>query len=223
MCFDSVPLSKRCNTCQQVLPLSAFPRRKKGSKDGHRNTCGECCRKYQKLKATENKEKKREYDRQRYAEHAEERRESACRWQRDHPDAAKDKKRKWANKNRELLRKRLRQRSPEIHERDLERTRKWKREHPDRVRFHGAMRRANMKRAEGKYTPDDIHAQYRRQKGRCYYCGRELKQKYQVDHVVPLDRGGLNTPDNLVVACKVCNGRKSNKLPHEWPEGGRLL
>jgi 5-methylcytosine-specific restriction endonuclease McrA len=40
---------------------------------------------------------------------------------------------------------------------------------------------------------------------------------------VPIIRGGRNSPDNLVIACQVCNNRKYNKLPHEWIEGGRLL
>lgn len=44
-----------------------------------------------------------------------------------------------------------------------------------------------------------------------------------VDHVVPLVKGGSNGPDNLVIACSTCNLRKNDKLPHEWPEGGRLL
>jgi 5-methylcytosine-specific restriction endonuclease McrA len=39
----------------------------------------------------------------------------------------------------------------------------------------------------------------------CYYCERYLVRGYEVDHLVPLCRGGSNHRDNLVLACKRCN------------------
>ncbi len=49
----------------------------------------------------------------------------------------------------------------------------------------------------------------------CEYChASELWQyvKFTVDHVIPLDRGGSNSLDNLALACFHCNRRKSNKI-----------
>jgi uncharacterized protein (DUF433 family) len=63
----------------------------------------------------------------------------------------------------------------------------------------------------------------KRQKGRCYYCGKKIVGTFHVDHAIPLSRGGSNAPENLVAACIKCNLQKGAKLPHEWPEGGRLL
>jgi hypothetical protein len=41
----------------------------------------------------------------------------------------------------------------------------------------------------------------------CCYCGdREL---LTVDHLIPTKRGGANTGDNLVWACRSCNSSKS--------------
>lgn len=31
------------------------------------------------------------------------------------------------------------------------------------------------------------------------------------DHVVPLSRGGWNTPDNIVTRCRSCNSKKGNR------------
>lgn len=40
----------------------------------------------------------------------------------------------------------------------------------------------------------------------CVYCGRRAPDVVlHVDHVVPVSAGGLNSPDNLVVACSDCN------------------
>jgi len=37
-----------------------------------------------------------------------------------------------------------------------------------------------------------------------------------LDHVIPVNRGGSNHPDNLVLSCTWCNGRKGSKTPDEY-------
>ena len=46
----------------------------------------------------------------------------------------------------------------------------------------------------------------------CQYCGGPAET---VDHVVPRSRGGAHTWENVVAACKRCNGRKRDKTPAE--------
>src|SRR5947199_4013631 len=46
----------------------------------------------------------------------------------------------------------------------------------------------------------------------CQYCGRTAEN---VDHVIPRSLGGSHTWDNVVAACRRCNSRKENRLPHE--------
>lgn len=101
--------------------------------------------------------------------------------------------------------------------------RHWNIQNPQKSRGYTHTRRALKRATEGTHTAEDILIQLKRQKGRCYYCGEKCADKYHVDHVIPLSRGGSNGPDNLVIACTHCNERKGTKLPHEWPEGGRLL
>lgn len=87
-----------------------------------------------------------------------------------------------------------------------------------------SVRRGRKKGAEGSYTANDVAAQYKRQKGTCYWCGRRVGKTYHVDHVIPLAKGGSNGPDNIVIACPQCNQSKNDKLPHEWEgSGGKLL
>jgi 5-methylcytosine-specific restriction endonuclease McrA len=47
---------------------------------------------------------------------------------------------------------------------------------------------------------------------RCQYCGAAAEN---IDHVVPRSRGGTHTWDNVVAACRPCNSRKEDRLPHE--------
>ena len=46
----------------------------------------------------------------------------------------------------------------------------------------------------------------------CQYCGRAAEN---VDHVIPRSRGGRHVWDNVVAACRRCNGRKENRMPDE--------
>ena len=83
--------------------------------------------------------------------------------------------------------------------------------------------RARKQAAGGVCTKKDVAYQYKAQKGHCYYCARKVGSEYHVDHVIPLSRGGSNSPENIVIACPECNTSKQDKLPHEWQRGGKLL
>ena len=63
---------------------------------------------------------------------------------------------------------------------------------------------------------------YARDQNRCQYCGRQFpRAELNLDHVVPLSRGGRTSWDNVVCCCFACNHRKGNRLPHET--GMRLI
>lgn len=129
---------------------------------------------------------------------------------------------------------------PEVQERN--RTRYTPEEKHARHRFHYTRNRekyfdrareyrARKRGAEGTHTPAQIQELLKRQHRRCYYasCGhakferRNGKYIYHIEHIVPLSRGGSNSISNIVLACPTCNLKKHDKLPHEFPEGGRLL
>jgi len=93
-------------------------------------------------------------------------------------------------------------------------------EHREEAAAYRHTRRSRERGNGGTHTAADVRAQYKRQRGRCYYCGVEVGDTYHVDHVVPISKGGSNDPSNLVVACAPCNLRKNDKLPHEF--AGRL-
>lgn len=50
----------------------------------------------------------------------------------------------------------------------------------------------------------------------CQYCGQKHEERHlNLDHVIPRDRGGRTTWENIVTSCIRCNTRKANRLPHE--------
>ena len=49
----------------------------------------------------------------------------------------------------------------------------------------------------------------RSQGGCCWYCKKPVPREHiTVDHVVPLSRGGLDTVENMRLACSQCNQDK---------------
>ena len=55
----------------------------------------------------------------------------------------------------------------------------------------------------------EIHERFNH---KCVYCG-ELSE--EIDHIVPISRGGTNDDNNLVAACMACNRSKSDKILSE--------
>lgn len=45
----------------------------------------------------------------------------------------------------------------------------------------------------------------------CVYCKCQLTNENKtIDHKRPIDRGGSNHPNNIVIACNDCNAEKAN-------------
>jgi 5-methylcytosine-specific restriction endonuclease McrA len=50
----------------------------------------------------------------------------------------------------------------------------------------------------------------------CQYCNRRFPVgDLNLDHVIPRDRGGKTTWENVVTSCIRCNTRKANRMPHQ--------
>ncbi len=72
---------------------------------------------------------------------------------------------------------------------------------------------------EVKFTRHNL---FERDRLTCQYCGRHCDSRdLNLDHVIPRDRGGKTTWENIVCSCIPCNSRKGNRTPGE--AGMRLL
>lgn len=202
---DTTPL-KTCTKCGQALPLTAFYR-DKSKRDGLHPKCKACHRAYHEANQERIAARMRAY----VAANRETIRESKRAWWSANRERVRARQRAYKAANREHLsaQERARYAADPLT--------------PEKVRAMNQRRRARIRRAEGAHGIADIRAQFDRQKGRCYWCGKKVGDTYHVDHIVPLSRGGSNWPENLVIACSTCNRSKGNKLPHEWSKGGRLL
>src|SRR6516164_2680381 len=70
-----------------------------------------------------------------------------------------------------------------------------------------------LPKKEVKFTRHNV---FERDKNTCQYCGQVFdRSELNLDHVVPRDRGGTTTWENVVCSCVACNTRKGNRLPRE--------
>lgn len=100
---------------------------------------------------------------------------------------------------------------------------KWREENPESMSAISRRRRARKKGAAGDHTQSDVLRLLQNQKHCCAYCKKKVKKTYEVDHIVPLAKGGSNAPDNLQILCVSCNRRKSAKDPIVWANQIGLL
>ena len=57
----------------------------------------------------------------------------------------------------------------------------------------------------------------RRQDNTCVYCGhRRIASSMDIDHIIPVVRGGSNDESNLQVICRRCNQRKGPQTDEEF-------
>ena len=119
----------------------------------------------------------------------------------------------YAKRDKEAERKRLAEYAAKNPEKVKERKKAWKLANPDVVRAHTRNRRALKKEVGGTHTAEDILDIHRLQRGKCAICRKKLGDSYDVDHVVPIAKGGSNDRSNLQLAHPTCNQRKNRKDP----------
>lgn len=165
-------------------------------------------------KARESSKRSREKNGHKYAyqkslrllfddEHRESTAEKNKAWRVENEDVLKIKRLAYIAENPDLIR---------------EQRRRYQENNKESRRILYANNKAKRRGAEGKFTKDDIARIFSEQDGACYWCGCSLADGYHVDHFIPVAKGGTNWPDNLVLACPVCNTSRGAKSAEEFRE-----
>ena len=91
---------------------------------------------------------------------------------------------------------------------------KYRAKNPDKVREWSTTR---LLRKTGRLPNGTVKSIGERQHWLCVYCKSDVSQKYHVDHIIPLAKGGIHAPENIQILCPSCNVRKSSKLDYRPP------
>jgi len=195
---------KICSKCKAEKPLTDFSKNSSAS-DGIRSRCRSCVADYRSASKARIDEYNDDY-----------RAKNMLRINEQRAKYRAESKEKRANYY-ELNKARIRKQASEYYEQNKEKY---------NARDRG--RRARVKNAEGNHTSDDVISIFVAQRGLCANCKTKLfksgKQKYHVDHIMPLALGGSNWPSNLQCLCPPCNHSKAAKSPEAWAkQQGKLL
>ena len=161
----------------------------------------------------ENIEKVRETDRRYRLKNLEKRRESLRKWQAANIDKLKEYYRVWRAANPDKDRKSQLEWRKKNKEKRREYMKEWTTANSDAVRAGEQRRRARERQAPGNFTKNDWRALVARSPV-CYWCKKPWTKVRRPthDHVIPLVKGGANSPENSVCACGSCNARKHASL-----------
>jgi 5-methylcytosine-specific restriction endonuclease McrA len=178
---------KQCTKCKQF-----FPATKEFFHANHTQSSGF----HPQCKICRSKERKERYEINGELERAQMR-----DYAKNHSKKAVERMREWKINNPKKL---------------AEHNHKYHMNHKEQGRVNVTNRQARLAKAQGKHTAGDVLRLFKEQGGKCAYCGIELIEKYHVDHIIPISRGGSNYPSNLAISCQFCNESKGAKLLEEW-------
>lgn len=182
---------KSCNTCHGIFPASTeYFHRWKTSKDGLSFRCKRCQRVANKKSYYANHEERKEKGRTDYYRVKE--------------------------TDYDRLRETNREASKRYHQKGSESVRRARRDAARRAykRYVLKFRLKTLNRRSGAVVEvADIEALHQSQRGKCYWCNKDVGMDFHIDHYIPVARGGAHHISNLVLACEICNKRKSDRMP----------
>lgn len=72
-------------------------------------------------------------------------------------------------------------------------------------------------RMRGQMTAPQLRQWAAGERKICHWCGARC-ETYEIDHIVPLSKGGQHKLDNLAISCPTCNRRKGARCPVEFAQ-----
>lgn len=159
-------------------------------------------RRYREANAETIQARKREY----HQANAEAIRAKVVAWQRANPEQRREQRRRYRDAHREELRVKMLERYYRLMAEDPERVRKLRRDWAKTRKGVLANRAARTARRGAPYTEESLAWIASLVDPTCWYCGRIATE---IDHVIPVSRGGSGERSNLVPSCRSCNASKN--------------
>ena len=195
---------KKCTKCGETKPATAeYFHPQKECKGGLRPDCRQCHNKNSRKYWGANSEQLKAWHRKYRSENREAFRARDKAYYEANKPRLLAQMTKYNRKNREAYNAKLR---------------RWRRNNPDKVQVWVRNRRAKIKQSAGTHSLEDINRLLVAQGFRCVYCPADLSDRAnrEVDHIVPISRGGSNDVSNIQMLCKSCNRTKRAQLPEEF-------
>jgi len=223
-----------CTTCNTEKPLEEFDKRS-DKKDGYGTRCKICGNVYKRQHKLNNlehyKENARRNTKNYNKKHPEKVKQIAKKYRDNHSEKVKEWKRNDWNRNIDARRLKCRENYIKNKEDRKKYVVQWQKDNPEKtieyrkkifstleskVWFHNRRALKRLSANGIKITAINLQDMYIQQQGKCFYCGNELNNRYELEHIIPISKGGEHKLHNLVLSCKSCNLHKGAKDPETF-------
>lgn len=220
---------KVCTKCGEEKPLEEFHVDRRG-KDGRQAQCKPCKLAAGRTSYRKHREKKLAYQRQYRAENPEKRAATLGDWERRNPENYKERKRRYRKRHPEKIKAENAAYYRANRERILAQKTKYREQNReaiyarrDREKHAEGVRRRRARKLDAYVAPVSDSAIIQRDRGRCGICGKPIMGDLEIDHIVPLAKGGTHEPDNVQLAHRRCNRKKHIQVSAPGAEAPETL
>jgi hypothetical protein len=225
---------KQCSKCKEFLAIDLFSKSKK-EKSGLKSSCKLCNKIYNKLylkKKMEDPEYRRckqnsckkwrkkkleedpEYYKNEYYRRHDSSKQRAKKYYKNNKNKCLDASKKWRQNNKQAFLKASQTWKKNNQDQYRQKHREWIKNNAELVRKYNQKRRAlKFDATIQDFTLRELNDRMSVFYFRCAYCGGPFEQ---IDHVIPLSKGGKHCLSNLRPACRFCNLSKHNKNLSDW-------
>jgi hypothetical protein len=185
--------------------------------------CKKCNYERQARKHLENPEQRKERWAKYRAEHLEQLKAKDKKLYTNNPDKIRKKSSAYREKNRVILNKKTSEWTAKNKDKKRNIDKRWREHNKVKMKISEQNRRAAKKNRGGALSKDLPARLFVLQRGKCACCKKPLGDDFQMDHKIPLVRGGSNTDDNIQLLRKRCNLQKGGKDPIEFMQSRGFL
>jgi len=206
-------MKKTCSKCKLELEVSMFGKNK-ASKDGLKPICRDCKSKEGKKYRAENTDKERQRLKKYREENYDKCREREDKYYKDNIEKEKKRHKKYCKENPEKRRETCKKYVDANPEKEKERYRKYQKENKDKVNLNTQTYQAKKRLLPSTLTSKQWKETKTYFNNKCCYCGQELP--LQMEHFIPVTKGGGYIKENIISSCSHCNYSKHNYDFKEW-------
>jgi 5-methylcytosine-specific restriction endonuclease McrA len=165
-----------------------------------------------KALAKKTEEERRAYWRAEYHRNRDKRLQSMTRYREENREFVRGlqrtSKKAWNAANKDLVHAKNQKYYEENTAKICAHTATYQRENPEKVKVFQSRRRARKAAGRNDLAPQQWEEVLQAFDSRCAYCHKKSRT-LEMEHVVPLSKGGENTVSNIVPSCVRCNRKKS--------------
>lgn len=218
---ESRPPSKICSRCGVEKPAEQFTP-VKGRKSGLKSYCKECSNaqlrdRYRADPESEKLRHKEDYDRNREA-----RLETGRAYKVANKETLREKRKVYLEANKDAVSESFKAWYAKNRESQIAKAMKWHYDNFERsiqnIKANNAVRKSRKRASGGKMTSREWREILNYFNYCCAYCLRHSDEvgRLELDHMMPVSRGGTADASNMVPACRSCNSSKLNRTPMEF-------